>query len=145
MLDDDLTTRCRYATSVFGCSGTQAPGQRQWRAGAPADPLHIFPLTPHWRDSLITDRAAARSRSFLRIQRSVHPWCARICGREGQPHHFWSTPLTWSALHHRGIVAAFSWWVFLFSSERCVLSPMCTGDIWRVVSWPSCGWTRCLF
>lgn len=33
-------------------------------SGAPADPLHIFPLTPHWRDSLSSVRAAARSLSF---------------------------------------------------------------------------------
>ena len=61
MLDGDLTSRRRCATSVCRCRGTQAPGQRQWRAGAPADPLHIFALIPHWLDSLISDRAAARS------------------------------------------------------------------------------------
>lgn len=83
MLDGSLTTTRRCATSVSGCSGRQAPGQRQWRVGSSKDPLYKFPLTPRRRDSLISVRAAAHGSSG-----PLPRCCARLCGREGQPHHF---------------------------------------------------------
>lgn len=82
MLGERLTTRRRCATSVCSCSGTQAPGQRQWRVGSSSRSAHIFPVTPHGRDSLISGRAAAPGASGP----SSH-CCARVRGREGQPHH----------------------------------------------------------
>lgn len=77
-----VTTRRRCATSVCSCSGTQAPGQRQWRVGSSGRSAHIFPLTPHGRDSLVSGRAAA-----LGAGGPFSHCCARVRAREGQPHH----------------------------------------------------------
>lgn len=116
----DLTTRRRCATSVCGsCGGTQAPGQRQRRAAAPADPLHIFALKTSLTGSTPL-RQSSRSLARFPPDPALRGPTGALASAVGEVSHIISgqlpSPDRSFATGVGGTVAAFSWWVSLFSS-----------------------------